>query len=465
VSLDEYAEFLARKAPSAPLRGLKEVPKLAGHLFDFQAGVTGFGLEVGSWGLFLDTGLGKTACELEWCRHAAEASNGKALILTPLAVASQIVREGQRWGYDIRQIREQSEAREGINVCNFDRLHLLDPEGFGAVAADESSILKNFTGATSRTLRRMFATYRWRMAASATPAPNDYMELGQSCEFLGVMPSNEMLMRFFTSDQTEMGRYRIKGHAELAFWDWMASWSRMASHPADLGSQMGGYDLPRLNVVRHRVETGAVYPGGTLFASGALAATEVHNLKRQTSEGRAALIHDLVQAEPGEPWVIWCDTDYEADAVMKRLRPFLGASCAEVRGSQKPDLKERSLEAFALGEIRVLVTKPKIAAYGLNWQRCARTAFVGRSHSYELWYQAVRRFWRFGQPREVIAHLAIAEGEDAIGRVIDRKAEEHERMKRQMVDAMERDARRRETLRAVYTPTLEGHLPAWLRCA
>ena len=249
---DAYEDFLSRKAIAAPLRGLTTVPGLATHLFPFQRACVEFAIRAGSWGLFLDTGLGKTACELEWCQHASEASNGMALILTPLAVARQIEREGLRWGYPVRVIREQSEAREGINVCNYDRLDHLDVSAFGAVALDESSILKSLTGAKSRALRAKFAGHRWRMSATATPAPNDHMELGQQCEFLGVMPSADMLVRWFINDSADTGTWRLKGHAVADFWRWVASWARVAGHPRDLGDDMPGFDLPELRVQRDK---------------------------------------------------------------------------------------------------------------------------------------------------------------------------------------------------------------------
>ena len=249
--MSEYLEFLASKRPSAQAVGLDRVPDLHRDLMPHQRDCVAFGLRQGRFGLFLDTGLGKTFSQLEWANHALEASNGKALILAPLAVAAQIVREGKARGYEVRQIREQADAREGINVCNYDRLDRIDVAAFGAVSLDESSILKSFTGKTTRALIDAFRHHRFRAAATATPAPNDHMELGQHAEFLGVMPSNEMLMRWFIADQTEMGRYRLKGHAQDSFWDWMASWCRMAETPADFGYDGSAYILPPLNVHRH----------------------------------------------------------------------------------------------------------------------------------------------------------------------------------------------------------------------
>ena len=447
-----YAELLGRKEVRAESSGLLSAPALAGHLFPFQAHCVEFGLRAGSWGCFLDTGLGKTACELEWCKHAAEASNGRALILTPLAVARQIEAEGRRWGYPARVIRDQSEAADGINICNYDRLDRLEMDAFGAIALDESAILKNFTGATSRALIAACSAHRWRLSASATPAPNDHVEIGTHSSFCGVMAQDQMLIRWFLHDSNDTGTWRLKGHARRAFFDWMASWSRMAAHPRDLGDDRVGFDLPRLSIVRHFVDSGE----NAWFAD-AVSATTMHDLKRKTTKARVELIAELVAQEAAESWVIWCDTDYEADALRVAI-----ADAVEVRGSHPVERKEEGLDAFRTGAARAIITKPSIAGHGLNWQHCARMAFVGRSFSYESWYQAVRRCWRFGQQREVIVHLAVAEGEDQIGRVIDRKAADHNAMRAAMTEAMLRDSGQR-LARGAYEAKHVGRLPGWMR--
>ena len=463
----EYLAFLAGKEARAPMRGLESVPDLASHLFPYQRACVDFLLRAGSGGLFLDTGLGKTACELEWCRHAADATNGVALILTPLAVARQIEREGKRWGYDVRVVRDQNDVGLGINVCNYDRLGYFYPDTFGAVALDESSILKNFTGKTSRALIESFSGHRFRLSATATPAPNDHMELGQHAEFCGVMRSVEMLSRFFINDTSQASQvWRLKRHGVAAFWDWMASWCRMASMPSDLGDADDGFILPLLEVERHRAATAVQAPDGALFADVQVSATGMHKMKRDTAEARAKLAAEIVAAEPSEPWVVWCDTDYEADALMDALLEAHAANARaggiyEVRGSHPVERKETTLAGFADGSVRVLVTKPSVCGFGLNWQHCARTVFVGRSFSYEAWYQAIRRLWRFGQTRPVECHLIVAEGEDTIGRVIDRKAGDHDSMKREMAAAMKRAMGTTSAVRVPYRPTHEGRLPRW----
>lgn len=454
-----YADFLANKAPRAIERGI-EARSLASHLFGFQAHCVEYLLRAGSGGLFLDTGLGKTACELEWSEHARNATNGLALILTPLAVAKQIEREAHRFGYSARVIRDQSEAREGINICNYDRLHLLTPSEFGAVALDESSILKNFTGKTTRALIDAFDGHRFRLSTTATPAPNDHMELGQHAEFCGIMASNEMLSRFFINDTaTASQSWRLKRHGVDAFWDWMASWTRLAQMPSDLGFPDDGYILEPINIIRHRAAESAPRVSGGLFGDDVVSATNLHEVKRATAANRARIAADLVTADR-EPWVIWCDTDYESDAILAALDGVSGVG--EVRGSHTPERKESTLEAFADGSLRAIITKPSLTGFGLNWQHCARTVFVGRSFSYEAWYQAVRRFWRFGQTRRVDVHLVVAEGEESIARVIDRKAGDHASMKAAMRAAMARNRGRESAVKVEYNPQHNGRLPAWI---
>ena len=460
--MSDYLAFLAKKALRAPHRGLANVPPLAPHLFPFQRHCVEFALRVGTAGMFLDTGLGKTEMQLEWCKHAAEATNGRALILTPLAVAWQTKRRADRWGYEARVIREQADAGDGINIVNYDRIDKIDPVAFGAVSLDEASILKSFTGKTTRRLIEMFAGLRFKLCATATPAPNDHMELGNHSEFLGIMAANEMLSRFFINDTSQASQqWRLKGHAVAPFWDWMSSWSRMAELPSDLGDKDDGFVLPPFRVIRHRAAGSNVkVPEGDLFGTLNLSATNLHDVKRQTSAARAEAVAALIQQEPGETWLLWCDTDYEADA-LKRAVP----EAIEVRGSMPVETKEEKIEAFGTGQARILIGKPSMLGFGLDWSHCARMAFVGRSYSYETWYQAVRRAWRFGQKRELHVHIVVAEGEAEIGRVIDRKADDHAKMKAAMRDATRRATSHVSVVKVPYEPKYKGRLPAWLKSA
>lgn len=460
----EYWTFLKRKQLQAKARGLHSVPPLATHLFPFQSHCVDFALHVGCSGLFLDTGMGKTECQLEWCQKAIEATGDRALILTPLAVAGQTARRARRWGYEACVIRQQSDARPGINICNYDRLDKLDVSEFAIISLDEASILKSFTGKTTRKLIDAFRGHRFKLVATATPAPNDHMELGNYSEYLEVMNANEMLSRFFINDtSTASQEWRLKGHAVTAFWDWMASFSRMAERPADLGDEEcdARFVLPAFEVIRHRARDSRIDRElQDLFGAPALSATTLHDIKRQTSEARAEKVAEIIKLERNQPWLIWVDTDYEADAV-KRTVP----DAIEIRGSQSIDEKEERLSAFETGNAECLIAKPSMCGFGLDWSHCARMAFVGRSYSYETWYQAVRRCWRFGQKQKVKVHLIVAEGETEIGRVIDRKATDHAMMKTAMRDAMRRAQGRAVITKVAYLPTAKARLAPWISAA
>lgn len=452
---EDYRDFLAGKTPIAVSRGMEPCP-LHKAMFDFQKTAIEFCLRRGRAALFFDTGLGKTLCELEFSAQAAEASNGKCLILTPLAVARQIEREAARFGYGAFVVRDASEVRQGINICNYDRLDKLDPSVFGCVVLDESSILKSFQGKTTRALIESFRDTPFKLAATATPAPNDHIELGTHAEFLGIMSQSEMLVRWFINDSNDTGVWRLKGHAVNSFWDWCASWAVMAESPADLGFDASRFALPHLNIIRHRAAPAVVVSDG-LFGLN-VSATAIHDIKRQTAKVRAEAVAALVKEEPEERWVIWADTDYECDAIIKAGLPDV----REVRGSHPIARKEQTLDAFSAGEFGQILTKPGIAGHGLNWQHAARMVFVGRSFSYEQWYQAVRREWRFGQTRPVNVHIIVADGEDQIGRVIDRKAADHATMKDAMRGATRRQFGSNAQTNVPYNPTFDGRIPSWL---
>lgn len=462
----DYLSFLESKSVKAEPRGLSSVPALAAHLFPFQRSVAEFSLRVGHSACFLDTGLGKTEIQLEFCQKGIEATNGAAILWTPLAVAGQTKRRAERWGYEARVIREQSEAKPGIiNICNYDRRDKIDPAFFPVVSCDEASILKSFTGATTRELTAAHRGAKFKLVATATPAPNDHMEIGNYADFLEVMAGNEMLSRFFINDtSTASQEWRLKGHAENAFWDWMASWARMAEKPSDITGNTAddaGYDLPPFEVIRHAArDDGLNRDFAKMFGAQALSATNLHDVKRETIASRAETIAEAIAADPDETWLIWCDTNYESEALMATIPDAI-----EVRGSQSIDEKEEFLEAFGTGQVKRLIAKPSMCGYGLDWSHVARMAFVGRSYSYETWYQAVRRAWRFGQKRSLKVHLAVAEGEGEIGRAIDRKAGDHAKMKAAMREAMRRATSQATVRRVAYNPNHITETPAWLRSA
>jgi len=464
--LDAYRSVIARKAVSFSPRGIPcDDSDFSDHMFPHQRNCAAFALSSGSAAIFLDTGLGKTLTSLAWAQKIVEHTNKPVLMLAPLAVSGQHVAEANRFGIEARISRfGDAPTAPCVAVTNYERLEKFDPADYAGVILDESSILKSFTGSTTRKLMAAFESTRFKLSCTATPAPNDHMEIGQQSQFLGAMRSNEMLSRWFIADQTETGRYRLKRAAVTSFWDWVASWARCVSKPSDLGFSDDGFQMPELIVEKHLVtadrsiNAGEEDDGQTrLFRMPSSSATSVHREKRLTCEDRARVVGDLVAREPSEAWVVWCDTDYEADA-LKRAIP----TAIEVRGSQSPDQKEDLLTAFSSGAAKHIITKPKIAGYGLNWQHCARMAFVGLSFSYESYYQAVRRCWRFRQQRPVHVHIACADTEAAIFDVVARKSGDHDRMKSAMIAAMRRACRIESTLHN-YTPTVRTQLPSWVQ--
>ena len=461
--LDAYRAAVAANRVAFEPAGLAAVPELNPALKPHQAHAVDFALRTGRAALFLDTGLGKTFCALEWGRVVVEHTGRPVLMLAPLAVAKQHEREAQRFGIDALAIREPGQVTTPrVYITNYDRLEKFDTALFGGVILDESSILKSFTGKTTRALIEGFASTPFRLCCTATPAPNDHTELGQHAEFLGVMRQVMMLNRWFLHDSANTGTWRMKGHAVENFWTWVASWARCVSKPSDLGFDDAGYDLPPLDLKRYVVRADTSVATGSerdgqhrLFRIPETSATSIHQEKRLTLKARADVIAGLVLAEPDEAWVIWCDTDYEADALMARL-----PEATEVRGSQTLLQKEIRLDAFATGRSKILISKPSVCGYGLNWQHCARMAFVGLSFSYESFYQAIRRCWRFGQARPVQVHVACADTEESVWTVVNRKAGDHDQMKAEMTAAMKRTAH--AVRQTPYAPTTTIQLPNWI---
>lgn len=455
-----YDAFLADKAITALPTGMRSAPDLPSTLFAFQRDVTAWALEQGRASLFLECGMGKTPCQLAWADAVARHTGKPVLILAPLAVSYQTRAEGEKFGFEVRVAREREDLHGGVNVTNYERLARFDPSVLGGVVLDESSILKSYMGATKRALLTAFSGLPFRLCCTATPAPNDHLELGNHSEFLGVLSSHEMIARWFLPDTSSFGTYELKGHAVVPFWDWVASWARAAGSPADLGFDQAGFDLPPLDVVQEvvGVDVTADRADGHLFRIPDMSATGVHQEKRRTAGARAQRVADLVAAEPGEQWLIWTDTDYEAAELVARI-----PEAREVRGGDSDEQKEDGLLGFASGKYRILITKPKLAGFGMNWQNCARVAFVGPSFSYEQFYQAVRRSWRFGQTRAVRAHVVLAATEKHIWDVVSRKADGHDEMKTQMFAAMRRAQAKAEKRRSEYRPLHNAALPPWLK--
>lgn len=456
-SIADYRRFIASKGTAASSSGF--TPSYAWpSLFPHQRATLDFACQKGRSAAFLDTGLGKSRVEAAAAAEFSVASGKPALVLTPLAVARQMVRECEAIGIEARVIREQSEAGSGVNVANYERLPKLDPAAFGGVVLDESSILKSFTGPTKRMLCDAFSATPYRLAATATPAPNDHMEIGQHAEFLGVMPGPEMLSRWFISDQTTMGGYRLKGHARDDFWRWVASWARAATLPSDLGGDDDGFILPPLHYELHAIKADITQdvPEGMLFRIPDGSATTIHREKRLTMDDRVARAAEIANKATGAV-IVWCETNDESSALAASIPDAI-----EVYGSMSMDEKVAALDAFTFGQRRVIVSKPKLAGLGLNWQHANTVIFASVSHSYEQHYQAVRRAWRFGQTQPVTCHVIISDTETSIWNNVQRKAADHARMKRAMAQSMVQ-IQQEATLRRAYKRTSKVTLPAFFQ--
>lgn len=457
MSLQDYRQFIASRAPKSETHGFAP-RQINTQAKSHQEAVLQFALGQGKSAAFLDTGLGKSFIELEFARQCAEETGKPSLILTPLAVAGQMVREGQKFGIDARQIREQSEVGAGVMVANYERLAKLDPSAFGAVILDESSILKSYASKTRVMLQDAFAGTPYKLAATATPSPNDHTELGNHAEFLGVMRQQEMLSKWFINDTaTASQEWRLKGHAIADFWGFVASWSRCATLPSDLGGDDTGYVLPDVQRRVHEVAADrmANIAQGMLFRIPELSATSFHEEKRLTLKERCELAADL--ANHDKPVTVWCETNDESAMLAKMIDGAI-----EVHGALDPDEKERRLLGFADGQYRAIVTKPKLAGFGVNWQHCAHAVFASISFSYEQHYQAVRRSHRFGQSETVKNDIVIADTEAAIWNVINEKSQKHDEMKRRMAEAM-RSAQMQASVRVKYDRPLDLAFPNWLK--
>lgn len=424
-----YAEFLAAKSGLVEASGF-DPSGLAPHLFPFQADLVRWALRRGRAALFADTGLGKTAMQIEWSRQVSNRSGGRVLVLAPLAVAEQTVAEADRFGVAIDH-RRTGPSDAAIQITNYELLHRFDPGLYAGVALDESSILKSQDGATRNALLAAFGATPYRLACTATPAPNDFTELGNHAEFLGVKTRSEMLAEFFVHDGGSTQDWRLKGHAEEAFWRWVCSWGAMVKRPSDLGHDDAAFVLPPLRMHERvvGVEHGDFKSEGLLFAPTAKTLAAQRATRRATADRRVEMASRI--AGERDQCLVWCELNGEADAATAAIN-----GAVQVRGADDPEEKAERLLGFAAGRYRVLVSKPSIAGHGLNFQRCARMIFMGASHSFEQTYQAVRRCWRFGQTRPVDVYVIRAENEDAIVANYRRKEAAAERLGTQMVAHM-----------------------------
>jgi hypothetical protein len=460
-----YAEFLERKTQLDGMHGF-DPEFLPEFLFPFQSSLVEWSLRKGRAALFADCGLGKTPMQLVWAENVHRQTGKPVLIVTPLAVSFQTEQEAAKFGLEARTSRG-GKPTGALTVTNYERLHLFEPFDFGAVVCDESSAIKSFDGVRRQVVTDFMRKIPYRLLCTATAAPNDYTELGTSSEALGYLGHMDMLGRFFTNKEKSAkirrpGRYverdldgfvktdgwRFKGHAEEAFWRWVASWARAMRKPSDLGFSDDGFELPPLTLRQH-VVTARTPREDTLFDLPAQGLQEERQESRRTIEERCEMAAQLVQGD--EPAVAWCQLNAEGDLLTRLID-----GAVQVSGADTPDDKEAKLVAFSRGEIRVLVTKPIIGAWGLNWQHCNRMTFFP-SHSYEQYYQAVRRSWRFGQTREVTVDLVTTEGGINALKNLNRKAEQASRM----FDALVAHMREAQAIDRSLTFDRPVEVPAW----
>lgn len=459
-----YEEFLRGKERAAGACGF-EWPRerMNPRMFEWQKDIVFWALKKGRAALFEDCGNGKTIQQLEFCRAVCEHTGMPTMIVAPLTVGEQTKREAEKFGYAATLCRTQKDIAQGINITNYEMLEHFESAAFGGVVLDESSILKNCMGKVRTQIIQMFQNVPYRLSCTATPSPNDYMELGNQVEFLGIMSHTEMLATYFIHDGSDTSKWRLKGHAEDRFWEWVATWAVVLTCPGDLGYPNDGYVLPELVMHEHLVDVSTSMDDG-LFGWVAKTLTERRDARRMSLRERCEKAAQVVAADAAEQWVVWCDLNSESEL----LTELIGGA-VQVRGSDTPDEKAKALRAFADGKVRYLVTKPSIAGFGMNWQNCHNMVFVGLSDSYEAMYQAMRRCYRFGQKMPVNVHIITSAAEGAVKSNIERKEAQAQTMKKNMVlhtkEILEHDIRGTARITIAYCPRLDMLLPEWLRSA
>ena len=456
---NEYQEFLRNKTKRAIPTGIEQVPTLNPCMFNYQSDVTTWALRRGRAALFEDCGLGKTLQELEWAKQVREFTKKPVLILAPLAVSIQHALEAEKFGYEVNMCATDSDVRDGVNITNYEKLHKFNPEQFTGVVLDESGILKNYDGKTRNMIVSSFSKTPFRLAGTATPAPNDYMELGNHAEFLGVMTRTEMLSTFFVHDGGDTSSWRIKGHAVNEFWKWVCTWAVNLRKPSDLGYSDKGFELPPLTVKEISVDSEQKIDG-YLFAMPASSLKERRDARRASLSERVDAAVELCKNST-EQWLIWCDLNAESKEITSAL-----SGAVEITGSDTDEHKVGSVQRFLNGTIRKLVTKPSMFGHGLNLQCCHNMIFVGLSDSWEAYYQTVRRCWRFGQQDAVNCYIITSKLEGAVVKNIKRKEADSLAMASSMVKHMA-DISRSEIKGSArdqeeYKPTNKLKLPLWI---
>lgn len=425
----DYELFVAGKRRAELATG-HNPGSLNEHLFDFQHAIVSWAARRGRAAIFADTGLGKTLMQLSWADEVTSHTGGMVLILAPLAVSEQTIEQGRTFGIDVHRVPHGGTPNApGIWITNYERMDAIDFTELHGLVLDESSILKAHDGKTRQRIIDAAQGVPYRLSCTATPSPNDFEELGNQCEFLGVMSRTEMLATYFVNDTGDTGTWRLKGWGASKFWEWMGTWAVVLRNPSDIGFDGSKYILPMPQYIEHVVKTDDI--GDELFSRPAMGLAERRKAQRNSIEARCKALADVVNTESTEPWLIWCHLNDEAE-LLQSLIP----GSVNVQGSDTPEHKAKQMLAFSNGELRVLISKPKICGFGMNWQHCARMAFVGLDDSFEKFYQAVRRCYRFGQKRHVQVHLFTAENEGQILENLKRKEKLHNQMSENMIEHM-----------------------------
>lgn len=433
------------------------------RLFQWQSDIVRWALMKGRAAIFADCGLGKTAMQLQWAEQVSRHEGKPVLICAPLAVAAQTQKEGVKFCVPVTVCRRGNDVRPGVNITNYEMLEHFNADDFAGVVLDESSILKDATSATRKLLTDKFRNTPFKLCCTATPSPNDFMELGTHSEFLGVMNQPEMLATFFCHDGGDTSKWRLKGHAESKFFEWIASWACCITNPSDLGYDGSDFVLPELNIVEIVTETEEKTDRSGQFMMFAETVQTLSERRKARKDSLADRVHAAAEIANGtdEQVLVWCDLNAESEALAAAID-----GAVEVRGSQTPDYKEKAMNGFSDGSNRVLVSKPSIAGWGMNWQQCNTMIFVGLSDSFEAYYQAVRRCWRFGQKRPVTVYIIISDAEGCVKRNIERKQADAQRMTQELVkfthDILRADIQHTTRMSESYITVERMATPSWI---
>jgi superfamily II DNA or RNA helicase len=384
-------------------------------LFDYQKSIVKWAITKGKSAVYAECGLGKTLIQLEWAKIISEHTNMPVIIFAPLSVSFQTKKEGAKFGYDVNLCKSQEDVKIGINITNYEKIDNFISNTFSGIALDEASILKSLNGSFKNKIIETYKHTPFKISLSATPTPNDYKEFGNQCEFLDVLSSSEMLAMFFINDTKDVGKWRLKFHAENLFWDWLSGWAIYVENPSDIGFDGINHILPELNIERIVINDDHYYNTN-------IGLTESRNIKRETIKERCDYAHNLIN-NSDDKWLVWCELNDEGDYLQEKIH-----ECVQISGSTIEDKKIKYMDDFSEGNIKCMITKPKIAGFGMNWQVCNNIIFVGHTFSYETVHQSIRRCYRFGQTKCVNVFFIYTSQDSSVHDIIMKKKLQNEKM-------------------------------------